>query len=491
VPNRLRSSMIAFLSAALVVCAFAMPHSAFQTDTLYDVVISNGRVIDPESGLDAIRDIGITGGTIRAVSARRLKGHTTVLATGMVVCPGFIDLHVHGMIQENHRYEAMDGVTTALELEAGTNDIDRFYSDRQGRNLINYGASIGHMPVRMQVMRDRGPGLVPSGDAAHRQATDAEIEQMKGLIETGLKKGALAVGFGINYTAAASRWEILELFRVASRYGAPCSVHMRYAGAKEPENSIAALEEVLSAALVTGAPLHVVHITSMGLRVTPRLLAMIAEARKRGIDVTTECYPYTAGMTGIEAAIFDEGWRDRLEIDYNDLQWAQTGERLTADSFTRFRKTGGMIAIHMIPEEIVRLGVASPLTMIASDGILQNGKGHPRASGTYCRVLGRYVREQKLLSLNDAIRKMTLMPAQRLESRAPMMRNKGRIRPGADADIVVFDPEKVIDRSTYESPAQYSEGMKFVLVNGTFVVRDGALQTGVTPGRAVRAPETK
>jgi N-acyl-D-aspartate/D-glutamate deacylase len=265
---------------------------------------------------------------------------------------------------------------------------------------------------------------------------------------------------------------------------------MRYAGLKEPNNSVRALEEVLSATAITGAPLHVVHISSMGLRATPLLLQIIAEAQSRGLDVTTECYPYTATQTNIESAIYDEGWQEALGIDYKDLQWVATGERLTAESFARYRKVGGGVIGHSIPEEIARTAVASPLTMIASDGGLQNGKGHPRGSGTYARVLGRYVRDQKALTLMDALRKMTIMPARRLERIAPMMKNKGRIRAGADADLTIFDPASVIDKSTFEEPARYSEGIKHVLVGGVFVVKESRLQPGVNPGRAVRAPSS-
>jgi len=338
----------------------------------------------------------------------------------------------------------------------------------------------------MRVMRDPGTFL-PSGDAAHRPASDSEIDQMRLQLDRGLKRGALGVGFGINYTEAASRWEILEMFRVAARHGATCFVHMRFAGMKEP-GAVAALEEVISAALVSGAALHVVHISSTGLRATAELLQLIGEAGSRGLDVTTECYPYTATQTAIESAIYDEGWQEKLGIDYKDLQWVATGERLTAESFARYRKIGGMVIGHSIPEEVALTAVSSKLTMIASDGTLQNGKGHPRGSGTYARVLGRYVREQKALTLMDALGKMTIMPARRLERFAPAMKNKGRIRIGADADITVFDPERVIDKATYEAPARYSEGIKYVLVNGIFVVKDGQLQSGVAPGRAARAP---
>ena len=469
---------------ALILLAGNLPAATLQQE--YDVVILNGRVIDPESGFDAIRNVGISGGRVQAISEKRLRGRTTILATGLVVAPGFIDLHSHGQDAENYRYKAMDGVTTALELEVGVADVDRWNAEREGKALINYGASVGHIPVRMRVMKDPGTFL-PTGDAGYKAASDAEVEHFKRDIEQGLKRGAIGVGFGIQYTPVASRWEILEIFRIAARHNAVCFVHMRHAGDKEPSSSVQALEELIAAAAITGAPLHVVHITSSGLRATPRLLQMIGEAQARGIDVTTEMYPYTATQTLIESAIYNEGWQQVLGIDYKDLQWAATGERLNKESFERYRKTGGPVIAHSIPEEMARLAVQSPLTMIASDGFLQNGKGHPRGSGTFARVLSRYVREQKTLTLMDALRKMTVMPARRLERRVPAMKDKGRIRVGSDADICVFDPNTITDKSTYEQPANYSEGVRHVLVNGVFVVRDGQLQTGVAPGRAVRA----
>lgn len=469
-------------SLAILCCLIAMT----STPPSYDLVILNGRVMDPESGLDAVRNIGIDGGTIRAVTTDTIAGRTTVDAKGLVVAPGFVDLHVHDMNAEHHRAQAMDGVTTAFELEVGTADVDGWYKERAGGTLINYGVSIGHIPVRMAVMKDPGT-FVPTGDAAKRTATPAELTEIDRRIDEGLKQGAVAVGLGINYTAAATRAEIVGVFRDAARIGASVHVHMRYSGTKEPTSAVAALEEVIAAAAITGAPLHVAHVTSMGLRETPLLLDMIGQAKARGLDVTVECYPYEAGMTDIQAAIFDEGWQERMSIDYGDLQWAATGERLTAETFAKYRKTGGMIAVFNMPVPVVQATVASPLTIIASDGILSNGKGHPRAAGTYSRVLGRYVREAKALTLMDALRKMALMPAQRLERRVPEMKNKGRIRVGADADVVVFDPARIIDKATFDSPGTYSEGMMHVLVNGVFVVRDGRLQEGVSPGRPVRA----
>ena len=464
----------------------ASPASA--ADDAYDVVIVNGRVMDPESGLDAVRNVGLRAGSIAAISTDSLRGRRTIDAKGLVVAPGFIDLHEHGQKPENYAFQAHDGVTTSLELEAGTADVTGWYAEREGKSLINFGVSVGHIPTRMKVMKDPGTWL-PTGDAAHRAATDAELAQIDQRIEAGLKQGALAVGMGINYTAAATRGEVSNVFCVASRYGAPVHVHLRYAGDKAPETGRAALEEVITASSETKAPLHVVHVTSMGLRDTPELLAMIRAARARGIDVTTECYPYVAGSTGLESALFDAGWQERMRIGYGDLQWVKTGERLTAETFQRYRKEGGQVVIFMIPESVVRLAIADPMVMIGSDGMPSAGASvHPRGQGTFSRVLGKYVREEKALDLMTALRKMTLMPAQRLEQRAPVFKTKGRIKVGAAADITVFDANRVIDAATFEKPLQYSQGIRFVLVNGIAVVSDGKLVDGIFPGRAARAP---
>jgi N-acyl-D-aspartate/D-glutamate deacylase len=472
---------VLLILTALIVPAFQGSQAAF------DLVILNGRVIDPESRSDAIRNLGISNGTIKAVTTRNLSGRTVIDARGLVVSPGFIDLHQHGQDDENYRFKAMDGVTTALELEVGTGDIDAWYAQRERKSLINFGVSAGHLAARMAAMHEPVTFL-PTGEAARRAATDSEIDDMKRRLEDGLKRGAVAVGFGIQYTPNASRWEILEMFRVAARYGASCHVHMRHAGVKEPGSSIQALEEVISAAAISGAPLHVVHIQSTGGPATPKLLQMIGEAKSRKLDVTTECYPYIAGMTDIKSAIFDEGWQEVFNIDYKDLQWAATGERLTKETFEKYRKTGGMVAVFSMTEEVVATAINSPLTMIASDGILENGKGHPRTAGTYSRVLGSYVRDKGTLTLMDALTKMTLMPAQRLERRVPAMKNKGRIRVGADADLTIFDPATIRDKASFQEPAKYAEGIKFVLVNGVPVVKDGKLQSSVHPGRPVRAP---
>jgi len=446
----------------------------------YDIVLANGRVMDPESNLDGVRNVGIRGGKIGAVSESALQGRVVVDVRGLVVTAGFIDLHSHGQTPENYGFKARDGVTTALELEVGVNPVSAWYGARESRALINFGATSGHIPARMAVMHDSGQFL-PRDAAVTNTATPEQVRQILELVRQGLDAGALGIGLGIAYVPKTSRAEILELFQLAAERRVPIYVHMRNAGPLEP-GAIDALQEVLADGAATGAAVHIVHITSMGLRETPVLMTMIQGAQRRGLDVTTEAYPYTAAMTDLSSAVFDTGWQEHLGgISYGDLQWALTGERLNADTFVRYRKQGGMVVIHSIPEEIVRLAVGRPLVMIASDGVLENGKGHPRGAGTFARVLGRYVREQHAIELMDALRKMSLMPAQRLG-----IQSKGRLQVGADADITVFDAARVIDRATFDNPAQYSDGIPYVLVNGAFVVQNSELQGQATPGRGLR-----
>jgi N-acyl-D-aspartate/D-glutamate deacylase len=446
----------------------------------YDLVIANGRVLDPASNMDAVRHIGIRAGKVAAVSAAPLGGRATIDAKGLVVAPGFIDLHSHGQTAENYRFKARDGVTTALEMEVGVGPVAAWYAERAGRSVINFGATSGELPARIAVMHDSGT-LLPRDKAVERAATPEEFAAILARVAHGLEEGALGIGMGIAYLPHESRGEVLELFRLAAQKKATIYVHMRNGGPMEP-GVIDALQEILADAAATGASVHIVHITSMGLREAPLCLTMIQGARTRGLDVTTEAYPYTAGMTDLGSAIFNEGWQQRQGgIGFGDLQWAATGERLTAETFARYRKHGGFVAIHSIPENIVQLAMANPLVMIASDGILDEGKGHPRAAGTYARVLGRYVREQHALSLMDAVRKMTEMPAGRLGMPA-----KGRLAVGADADITVFDAAHVTDRATFESPGRYSEGIPYVIVGGTVVVNRGELVPNATPGRGVR-----
>ena len=466
---RARLCLCTLLAAASVVL--------LQAQT-YDVVILNGRVLDPESNLDAVRSVGINGRTIAAVSTERLTGRTTLDAAGAIVVPGFIDLHAHGQAADVYKLRASDGVTTALELEVGAADIDEWYRQRASGQVINFGVSVGHIPVRMAVLRDPG-AFLPTGAGAHQAASAGEIAEIVRRIELGLDRGAVSIGAGFVYTPAASRDELLAVFGVAGRRRTSVHVHTR--------RGLPGVEEAIGLATETKAPLHIVHVNSTSVGATREVLAVIDRARNRAMDVTTEAYPYTAGMTEIQSANLDEyvgAPPERLA----QLEWPSTGERLNRESFEKYRKTGGPVVLHTNTEDMVKAAVTSPLTMIASDAYWENGIGHPRTTGTYSKMLGRYVREQQALTLMDAIRKMTLMPARRLEARVPAMKTKGRLRTGADADIAVIDPATVIDRSTYREPALAPIGIRDVLVNGVAVVANGRPVDGATPGVAVRAP---
>ncbi len=472
----------ALVALAALFCSTAVGAMAQRPG--FDVVITGGRVMDPESKLDGIRSIGIRGGKIVAIAAGPLKGTTTIDAKGLVVAPGFIDLHAHGQDDENYRTFATDGVTTALELEVGVADIPGFYAARTGKSLINFGASVGHIPHRMAVMNDPGTFL-PVGVGGRDPASAEQIAEIKRRIDTGLAAGGLGVGFGLQYTPGASKFEVLEAFRAGAKYHAPAFVHTRSWGTTDPGSSVESYLEVIAASAITGAPLHFVHLNSSSLESTPLTLALVAEARAQGQDVTAEAYPYSAGLTEISSPLLDRfvGGPDSM---FAKLMLVSTGERLTRETFAAKRMPGAMVILFLNTAEMEAMAMTSPLTSIASDGGLRQGKGHPRTAGTSGRTLGYYVRETKQISLMEAIRKLALMPAQRLEGVAPIFKNKGRIRIGADADITVFDPATVADKSTYQQPALPSIGFRYVLVNGVPVVTDGVLQDGQFPGRAAR-----
>ena len=471
--------------------AFAILATSLQLSA-HDLVLNNGRVMDPATGLDAVRHVGITGGKITAISETPLTGRETLDAGGLVVSPGFIDIHAHGQTTGDMQIQARDGVTTALDMEVGVYPVEGWYHLMEGQAPLNYGAAVGHIAARFAafhpglvighwaVNRTRISGLGASPAGANKIASAAELKLMETAIRHGLDEGALGIGFGINYTPAADPTEIEAMFRIAAERKVPAFVHTRAFG-------IAAIREAIDTARKTGAALHIVHVGSSAIGDMTDVLKLIDASKAAGMDLTTEVYPYTAASTALESAMFNPGWQDNLKIGYGDLAWAATGERLTRETFESYRKKGGWVIIHMMKDANVERAIAHPGVMIASDGIpFIDGKGHPRGAGTFARVLGHYSREKKLLPLMEALGKMTILPARRLEGHVPMMKHKGRIAVGADADITIFDPAQVNDRATFEAPTTPSAGIPHVLVNGTFVVRDGELLKDARPGRAVR-----
>ena len=470
---------VALLHNAIAVALLVIASGSASAQARHDLVLHNGRVIDPETSLDAVRDVGISNGQIVAISEQPLLGKRVIDATGLIVAPGFIDLHQHDLSQEGMRLKAMDGVTTALELEIGPPDISKFLNERQGKSLINFGTSASHPWARAMVMgHEAAEGeLIPSsGEATNKAATPEQIQRMQQRLRDQINAGGLGVGMGIQYTPGATRTEIIEMFRVAAERDMPVQVHMR-------GDRVESVSEVIAAAAVTGAPLHIVHINSSCLSEAPECLRMVAGARARGLDVTTEAYPYIAGMTQVNSALFNPGWQEKIGANYSDLMLPRTGERLTKERFEQLHASPQpqLVIVFNNTQPVVDEIIANPLVMIASDGT----SGHPRGAGTFGHVYARYVRERGTLSLMDAMRKMSYMPAVRLENSTPQARRKGRMQVGADADVVMFDPKTFTDQSTFEKTNVPSVGVRYLLVNGTVVVDDGKLVDGVAPGKAI------
>jgi N-acyl-D-aspartate/D-glutamate deacylase len=477
----------------LLVCVL-LGCATFATSQQYDLVLEGGRTMDPETGLDAVRNVGIRDGKIVRVSSESLNGRRMVHAAGLVVAPGFIDLHQHGQEPDSQRVKAFDGVTTALELEIGVPDVAEFLRRKEGHSLINYGTSASHAAARALAFGAplaKGPGgtveIIPkSGVATDKAASPEQIEAIRKRLGQELDAGALAIGMGIQYTPGASRWEVIEMFRLAADRRVPVYTHVRSFGRIEPGSSIEAISEVIGAAAVSGAALHIVHINSSCGRDALECLSLIEGARARGLDVTTEAYPYIAGMTSVNSALFNPGWQEKLGVGYDAIVIPNTGEHLTKQRFDELHNssTSQPVLIFSNTQEMVDKVIPNPLVMIASDG----APGHPRNAGTYSRVLAQYVREKKSISLMDALRKMTLMPAQMLERSTPAARGKGRLREGADADVVLFDAASVADRSTFEKPMEPSIGVKYLVVGGTLVIDQGKIVPDVSPGRPLLGP---
>jgi N-acyl-D-aspartate/D-glutamate deacylase len=454
----------------------------------FDLVIQGGRVMDPETGFDGIRNVGITNSKIVRISGTPLTGKRMLSANGLVVAPGFIDLHQHGQDLDSQRLKAFDGVTTALEMEIGKPDVAAFLQSHASHSLINYGTTASHVAARSLAFGAPLPDLLPkSGSATDQPATSEQIARMKERLLHELDQGALGVGMGIAYTPGATRSEIIQMFSVAAERGVPVFTHVRSSGRIEPGSSVEAVSEVIAASAITGASLQIVHVNSSCMHDAPECLAMIAGARARGLDVTAEAYPYIAGMTYINSAVFNPGWQQRIGITYDSLQLPGTGERLTQQRFEELHNSNQpqLVLIFQNTQAAVDAVITNPLVMIASDGLIS----HPRNAGTFSRILRQYVREQRSLTLMDALRKMTLMPSQRLERSTPNARKKGRMQEGADADIVVFDPQTITDRATFQHPTEQSTGVHYLIVNGTLLIDQGKLVTNQFPGQPLLGSE--
>lgn len=509
--------LLRHIIGAAVVLTFAS--SGLLAADEYDIAILGGRAIDPETGLDARRNIGIKDGKILVVTTNSIEATNVIDATGLVVSPGFIDMHAHGQTIPAARMQAMDGVTTALELEAGALPIDKYYDDlgREGRP-INYGASVNWAAARIS----EHLGIEPDHELTwfldkfsepqwqREISTPQQLDSISHRVEEGLKQGGLGVGFLLGYAPGTGRKEYYRISKLAADLDMPTFTHARFLSVLEPESSFEGIAEIISVAASTNVQAHIVHLNSISITDIDVIRPMIAGAQQRGIRITTEAYPYGAGATGIGAAMFqDPDWRARtggMAAHNFDVG----GKRLSEEEFKYLQaeKPETLTIIHFLDEnnpvhrKKLEASILMPGGVIASDGeawmvdgvpleasvwpIPENAWSHPRAAGTFARFLRQFVRESGSLSLLEAVERISFGPAKILQSAVPQMRHKGRLQPGADADVVIFDLNTVTDRATFARPAQPSDGIRHVIVNGTVLVADGNLRTDVMPGVPIR-----
>lgn len=492
----MRNRLFLSLSVILLLGAIHPPTATAQTQPDYDIVILGGRVIDPETKLDTLKNVGILGNRIAQISSEPLRGRQVINARGLMVAPGFIDPHIHGIGNKEQEYQLHDGVTTALELELGVPFLGEWYASRRGKALINYGSSANWGFARMRALATYANETSELKQAVANGSISADLamstmgvsydkpldpqqtQTMLAAIRNDLAAGGIGIGVFIGYVPGAKPEEVFRVYQLAGELQATVFSHVR-------EPNLAAVQQAISDAVLTNAPLHLVHLNSMTLGQIGVGIEMVQTAQKRGFAITTEVYPYTAGSTGLYSNMFADGWQQRLGIDYQDLQWVATGERLTKETFEKYRKTKGTVIMHVMKPEWITMGIGAKGVLIGSDGMGYAPLAHPRTAGTFARVLGKYVREDKVLTLPAAIEKMTYLTAKMLEPVAPALRFKGRIQVGADADITVFNPETVLDNATFEKGLAFSTGIEYVLVNGSVVLRNGKTVAGALPGQPV------
>jgi N-acyl-D-aspartate/D-glutamate deacylase len=454
--------------------------SASELNISYDVVISNGRVINPETKLDREGlNVAIQSGKIALVTDQKLTGKREIDAKGLIVSPGFIDNLSYDPNPIGVWNKIADGVTTNIAMHGGTASPDKWYPYYvRNKTPVNFGASFFYTQARNKFKLSR-----------YDTAKPAIITKLVDQAEKALNNGALGISFSLEYVPGVNDKEILPLMKLAHKYNVPVYFHARYSDMEEPGTNIDALNELISYARVSGAAVHIDHINSTGGTFSmTQSLKMVSDAIAEGLDITSCIYPYDYWGTYLNSARFDPGWQERFRITYKDLQIAGTKERLTAESFSKYQKEGKLAVAYAIPKQDVIDSLKAPYVMIGSDAILEPGfNNHPRASGTFARTIGLYVREQGVISLTDAIAKMSLMPAKRLEKQVPAMHKKGRIAKGMDADIVVFDYDKISDKSTVEKPQIVSAGIEYVLINGQVALDQKGIHKDIRVGQPIKS----
>ncbi len=492
-----RKFLFGCAAASLSGCSVAISRPPEDERTVeFAVVIRGGRVIDPGQGLDRSVDLAIEDARIAAVGFN-LRGRIVLDAAGCVVAPGFVDLHSHAQSVAGHRLQAFDGVTTTLELEAGASPVAAAYARAsvEGRPL-NYGYSASWTAARIQVLTGhRGDGrattmLARFADTAwQREATAAEEDRILGLLEAELATGALGIGVLVGYAPGTSFGEYRRVARLAAASRVPTYTHARDLVDFAPDTRMDGAEELVRTAAETGAHMHFCHVNSTSGRHVDRVLALVDRVRREGAVVTTEAYPYGAGMTVIGAVFLAPERLASRGLHPTDIVYVPTNERVRdAEHLSRLRATdpGGRCIVHFLDETkaadtaVMRATLVHEDTMVASDALPLIGLGsatewawplppsartHPRTAGTFARSYRRLVGEGTL-SIAEFIRRASLLPAGVLAAAVGGAARKGTLAVGADADVVVFEPDAFRDRATYEASTQPSTGVRHLLVGG-------------------------
>jgi len=471
------------------------------------IAITRATLIDG-SGRAPVKDsvVIIRGDLIEAVGKRnQIKvpdGASVIDARGSVVAPGFIDTHNHsdrGLDADpSAATQVSQGITTvAVGQDGGSEFPIGDYLSALDRHpvALNVLTFVGHATLRSKVM----------GADTNRQATESEIEKMQQMVQQGMREGAFGLSSGLEYEIGkpATTEEVVALATAAGSFGGIYISHIR----DEADRTLKAIAEAIRIGKEGHLPVQISHIKVATVAVWnkgPEVVALINKARRRGQDVTADCYPYDAWNSTIRVLIpsgrhdnaadvarglADVGGPSKITVvscrahpdyEFKTLEEIALKEGSSpVDLYMKIVRDGGAsIVCRSMMESDIRVFYQQPWVMVSSDGGI--GSRHPRGAGTYPRVLGRFVRELHWLSLPEAIRKMTGLPAQRLK-----LKDRGLIRPGFKADIVLFDPNRIIDRSTFKEPQLISEGVERVFVNGVEVWTGGAV-TGKRPGQPLR-----
>ena len=438
----------------------------------YDLVVAGGRVIDPETGFDAVAHVGIDGDTVMTVATTPLIGRSTLNATGLVVAPGFIDILSYPVNGYGEWNKIADGVTSNLCMHGINDPMDTFLSrSATHRPPVNYGGATDQYSHRAAI----GAGI--------DYATDRHLDELIRRADADLRGGALGIHEQPEYVPGVTLDEMLRHGDLAASHGVPLCLHLRYSENLEPGTQEEAIAEAVTVARRTGCAVHIEHVNSTGG--TGRMAEAIAQmeaARTDGLALTACSYPYTFWATYANSARFDN-FREKYGITVADLQVAATSKRLDEAGWQAARKDNLLTAAFAMSDDDIELPLTTPWIMVGSDAILERPhNNHPRASGCFSRVLGHYVRDQGVLTLPEALAKMTILPARLLEGSSPAMAQRGRLSAGAAADVTVFDPATISDRATIEKTWLESVGVHHVVVNGQVVREAGTTNRSARPG---------